>query len=99
MIRNELEMRFSGLALEPLELLGGRGTDASVARAPVGPSHLFSVWARVVLDVGRAQHLSHEDGCRRGAKGDGRYTLADAGSKIPCVLPTHGVCYLCASSR
>ena len=40
-----------------------------------------------------------EGRCRRGAEGDGRYTLADAGTKMPCVLPIHGVCYPCASSR
>ena len=51
MIRNELEMRFSGSALEPLEPLGGRGTDASVAQAPVGPSHLFRARARVGMSI------------------------------------------------
>jgi hypothetical protein len=40
-----------------------------------------------------------EGGCRRGAEGDGRYTPADAGTKMPCVLPIHGVFYPCASSR
>lgn len=40
-----------------------------------------------------------EGGGRRGAEGDGRYTPADAGTKMPCVLPTRGVCYPCASSR
>ena len=52
-------MRFSGLALEPLEPLGGRGTDASVARAPAGPSHLFSARARGGLGAGRDEHLSY----------------------------------------
>jgi hypothetical protein len=51
LIRNELEMRFSGSALEPLEPLGGRGTDASVAQAPVGPSHLFRARARVGMSI------------------------------------------------
>src|SRR5918996_161606 len=44
-------MRFSGSALEPLEPLGGRGTDASVAQAPVGPSHLFRARARVGMSI------------------------------------------------
>src|SRR5262245_47026362 len=44
-------MLFSGLALEPLEPLGGRGTDASVARAPAGRSHLFSLWTRVRMSI------------------------------------------------
>ena len=52
-------MRLSGLALEPREPLGGRGTDASVARAPVGPSHLFSARAWVGLGADRDEHLSH----------------------------------------
>jgi hypothetical protein len=52
-------MRLSGFALEPLEPLGGRGIDASVARAPVGPSHLFIARARVGPGVDRDEHLSH----------------------------------------
>jgi hypothetical protein len=52
-------MRFSGLALELLEPLGGRGTNASVAQAPVGPSHLFSARARVSPGAGWGEHLSY----------------------------------------
>ena len=52
-------MRFSGLALEPLEPLGGRGTDTSVARAPIGPSHLFRARARVSPGAGWDEHLSY----------------------------------------
>jgi len=47
------------LALEPLEPLGGRGTDASVAQAPIGPSHLFRARARVSPGAGWDEHLSY----------------------------------------